>query len=57
MGDLLLLFSSVGIGCTLVERMWRAHAARAKRVGLAVGQIPVIPRRRPMAVRREVAHG
>lgn len=46
------------VGGALLYHLIRTRAAKPARAALAVGQIPMTRRaRRPMAVRREVAHG
>lgn len=56
--ELAILSLAPAVGGALLHRLWIHRAPRAGHVGLAVGQIPVVlRRRRAMAVRREVAHG
>jgi hypothetical protein len=56
--ELLILLVAPAVGGALLHHLIRTRPHRVRQRGMAVGQIPMpLPRRRGMAVRREVVHG
>lgn len=54
MVSLALLSLAPAAGGALLYHLWRTRRPRATHAGLSVGQIPVLRRRRAMAVRQAV---
>jgi hypothetical protein len=58
MVELALFLTAPAAGGALLYHLIRTRPHRVRQRGMAVGQIPMpLPRRRGMAVRREVVHG
>lgn len=57
MFELILLCVAPAAGGAALHKLWITRPARRRHIGMAVGQIPQLLRRRaPMAVRQEAGH-